>query len=322
MAPRDAIAPLLATVCIVFLLFKASKDVQLGTTRFQSRPSPALSCRRGQLRRELAFKFHQKGFLAGVSGRSPLLVFAEEKKEPEFYDAKLLSIEKAAEEGDVYKLVVDSPRAKEQYQIAGQFTQMRAGDNKPGFFAIANKPGEESLEFVIKKVPGTAGALTELSPGDSVEMTDVMGKGFPWDKVSDNEKYNGGTYVFATGTGFGPIKAMIEAGTFKGRSNMKIYYGARSPNHMPFRDQFEAWFKEGLLGDSSEMPIIPVYSCDENMAKKENGYVQDVAVLSSDGVDPATASAIICGHWDMTNVLKQKLTEDFGMPAENILTNF
>ncbi|GAB5369884.1 hypothetical protein AAMO2058_001445000, partial [Amorphochlora amoebiformis] len=181
--------------------------------------------------------------------------------------------------------------------------------------------GDESLEFLIKKVDGTAGLLTDLKSGDSLEMTDIMGKGFPWERVADNAKYKGGTYVFATGTGFGPIKAMIESGTFKGRTGMKIYYGARDPSHMACKEQFQTWFQQGLLGDSPDMPIIPVYSCAAQNSDEEKSYVQDVAVLSTDGIDPSTASAIICGHWDMTNILKEKLA-DFGMPSENILTNF
>jgi len=244
---------------------------------------------------------------------------AGEKKEPEFYPAKIESIETACS-GGVFSVTIDNPKARQNYQKPGQYAQMRVGDSKPGFFALANKPGDNKLEFLIKKVDGTAGLITDLAPGDHLEMTDVMGKGFPWENVADNDKYNGGTYVFATGTGFGPIKALIENGTFKGRSNLKIYYGAKDSAHMPFYDKFQDWFDQGLLGVGSDVPIIPVFSCEPKNGEGK-GYVQDVAVIGGNNVDPQTASAIICGHWDMTNVLKEKLG-DFGMPKENILTNF
>jgi len=256
------------------------------------------------------------------SSRYPLTrVRAEEKKGPEFHKAKVASIEEAAA-GGVYTVKVDSPTTLSQYTTPGQFSQIKVGDIKPGFFAMANKPGEDSLEFLIKKVDGAAGTIVGLKSGDELEITDVMGKGFPWDNVKDNDKYNGGTYVFATGTGFGPIKAMIEEGLFKGRKGLKIYYGARNEEHVPFRQKFDEWFKEGLLGNSEEIPIVPVYSCD-GTEKKEKQYVQDVAVVDTgDHIDPKTASAIICGHFDMTNTMKEKLVGELGFPPENILTNF
>jgi len=144
---------------------------------------------------------------------------AEEKKGPEFGPAKIADIQPACE-GGVYRVCVDAPQTASQYAKAGQFAQMRVGESKPGFFAMSNRPGSEKLEFLIKSVDGTAGLINSMKVGDQLEITDVMGKGFPWDGVSDNEKFNGGTYVFATGTGFGPIKAMIQSGSFKGRKNV------------------------------------------------------------------------------------------------------
>eukprot|EP00471_Norrisiella_sphaerica_P000593 CAMPEP_0184483046 /NCGR_PEP_ID=MMETSP0113_2-20130426/4654_1 /TAXON_ID=91329 /ORGANISM="Norrisiella sphaerica, Strain BC52" /LENGTH=357 /DNA_ID=CAMNT_0026863177 /DNA_START=37 /DNA_END=1110 /DNA_ORIENTATION=+ len=244
-----------------------------------------------------------------------------EKKGPEFFSAKIDSIKPAFEGSEVYYVVVDAPKIAEKYQIAGQFAQMRVdGESKPGFFAMANKPGSEKLEFLIKTVDGTAGKINALNAGDPVEITDVMGKGFPWDKVKDNSQFTDGTYVFATGTGFGPIRAMIEAGTFKGRKNMKIYYGVKDENHLIFKEDFQNWMDQGLLGDVSEMPIVPVFSCESPETDKK--YVQDVAVLGGDDLNPEKAAAIICGHFDMTGKLKERLMGEMGMPADNILTNF
>eukprot|EP00466_Bigelowiella_natans_P002242 jgi/Bigna1/91235/estExt_fgenesh1_pg.C_940003 len=238
------------------------------------------------------------------------------KKEPEFFSANIDSIKPACEGGKVYSVVVNSPRTSAKYEKAGQYAQMRVGDSKPGFFAMANKPGSEKLEFLIKSVDGTAGIINEMKPGDSLEISDAMGNGFPWDRVSDNEAFSDGTYVFATGTGFGPIRAMIESGLFKGRKNLKIYYGVRDTKQMPFKDEFGKWMEQGLLGeDGGDNPIVPVFSCEQK------GYVQDVAVFGSD-LDPEKTTAVICGHWDMTGKLKERLTEELGIPMENILTNF
>ncbi|GAB5369885.1 hypothetical protein AAMO2058_001445100, partial [Amorphochlora amoebiformis] len=71
-----------------------------------------------------------------VSRKLNLRAYSGEKKEPEFFPAKISSVEEAAT--GVYTVKVESDRAQGQYSIPGQFTQIRVGDSKPGFFAVSN----------------------------------------------------------------------------------------------------------------------------------------------------------------------------------------
>lgn len=77
----------------------------------------------------------------------------------------------------------------------------------------------------------TPGDIVKLSPGDSLQISDVMGKGFgmgaaPPDQVDT-------LLIFATGTGISPIGSMLDADKEKGGvlggqyDRVIVFYGAR-----------------------------------------------------------------------------------------------
>lgn len=58
------------------------------------------------------------------------------------------------------------------YKTGGQFLQMKVGDSKPAFMAIATAPSkvqDNKMDFLIKYLPdSTAAQLVELAEGDEV----------------------------------------------------------------------------------------------------------------------------------------------------------
>ena len=68
------------------------------------------------------------------------------------------------------KLIVDIGSLAEGYKTAGQFVQIKVGDSKPGFFAIASAPDSNNqglIEVLIKDGPpdSAANLLCSSSPG-------------------------------------------------------------------------------------------------------------------------------------------------------------
>ena len=63
----------------------------------------------------------------------------------------------------LHKLVINVGKIADGYEKAGQFVQIKVGDSKPGFFAIASPPHSKSdglLEVLIKDgSPGSAANL-------------------------------------------------------------------------------------------------------------------------------------------------------------------
>lgn len=68
------------------------------------------------------------------------------------------------------RLVIDVGSLAEGYKTAGQFMQIKVGDSKPGFFAIASAPDSNNqglVEVLIKDGPpeSAANLLCNISPG-------------------------------------------------------------------------------------------------------------------------------------------------------------
>jgi hypothetical protein len=97
-----------------------------------------------------------------------------------------------------------------KYTIAGQFVQVKTEeDGKAGFFAIASAPDANNagvLELLVKASGDPAEAICASADGTGVLVSDVMGKGFPVDRVAGV----GNVFIFCTGSGISPIKALIE----------------------------------------------------------------------------------------------------------------
>lgn len=216
----------------------------------------------------------------------------------------------------------------DSYRIPGMFVQIRPNDDaKPGFFAISSAPTMSGyFEFLIKDSDATAW-LSTISPGDSVQMSPVMGKGFPMTKLDllsfpaipeEDKPYD--ILLFATGSGIAPIRAAMESmlnGVMpKTRRSVKLFYGARYPERMAYMDRFKLWQEDGV-------EVIPVMSQPDNCKSPwdgRTGYIQEA--LKDCGIDrPKQTAALLCGLRGMTEDVKSYLLEA-GVPEDKILFNF
>lgn len=88
-----------------------------------------------------------------------------------FSPAKILESKEEAK--DLKLVTVDvGTDISEGYTKGGQFIQMKVGDSKPAFLAIANAPEASeggAMEFLIKDIPETtANMIVNLEEGDEV----------------------------------------------------------------------------------------------------------------------------------------------------------
>lgn len=210
----------------------------------------------------------------------------------------------------------------DSYRVPGMFVQLRPTDAeargiRPGFFAISSPPTITGIfEFLIKQTDSTAW-LSELKPGDVIESSPVMGKGFPFSKLEEAPQ---DVLLFATGSGIAPIRAAIES-ILNGiepklRRSVKLFYGARTPQRMAYMDRFEAW--HGM-----NVTVIPVISQPEKASEPwsgHTGYVQAALAETRIG-DPANTVALLCGVKPMAEEVKAMLLE-VGVPEHHILFNF
>ncbi|KXZ42498.1 hypothetical protein GPECTOR_141g696 [Gonium pectorale] len=249
---------------------------------------------------------------AGPSRRTAVRVQANWGAPVEFQPAKVVSNTSAAA-GPLHKVVLDVGTLAAGYTVPGQFVQVKVGDSKPGFFAIASAPGAHQgglLEFLIKGATGTtAELLCNLQAGADVSVSPVMGKGFPLDRLPAST--TSAVLMFATGSGISPIRAVIDSGALAGR-DVTLYYGTRNTDSTAYLDLLPVWESRGVK-------VVQVFS------ESKQGYVHDVFEregLSRLPADAASAvGALLCGHKGMCQAVTGLLTAK-GVPPEKILLNF
>ena len=236
----------------------------------------------------------------------------------------------------------------------GQYVQVKpAGDAdaKPAFLAIASAPSGEApkpevpgkkkkktdveeepaypsaepatWEFLIKKTDNN-GWITDAQAGSVVDVSQVMGGGFPMQENLEGFKYDFPTQnvmLFATGSGIAPIKSAIESGQLEisGGRTCTLYYGVRTPDDMPFVAKFGDWEDAGV----QVVPVVsqPDLPCESGAVwKGRTGYVQNA--LEEDGVAiPRNSGALLCGVKGMAESVTSMLTQS-GVFEGRILTNF
>ncbi|CAM9199828.1 unnamed protein product [Discosporangium mesarthrocarpum] len=221
----------------------------------------------------------------------------------------------------IQSLTIETGEIGSGYTIPGQFVQIKVGDNKPGFFAIASAPNTDgTMEFLIKETESTQ-LITTAKAGSTVDMSQVMGKGFDVKENFDSLKYDFPTQniiLMATGTGIAPIRAVIESNILESKNDpfgrsCRLYYGVQTMDKLPYMDKLKEWEANG-------MEVVPVMSQAGEDWTGRRGYIQ--AALEEDGVNvPRNSGFIMVGQQDMVKDVKELATKA-GVFEGRLLTNF
>jgi len=246
--------------------------------------------------------------------------------DPEWSPATISSADVACPSGTCVSVTVTvSPDLVEEYKIPGQYVQVRqpGSEDSPLFLAIASPPGPEAgnvIEFLIKRTDNNPW-ITDAAAGSGVEVSQVMGGGFPMEENLEGFKFDFPTQnvlLFANGSGIAPIRSAIESGQLgvgSGRT-ARLYYGVATPDDMPYAEKFAEWEAAGV-------EVVPVISRPEKVAggwSGRTGYVQNA--LEEDGVPiPRNSGALLCGVKGMCEAVKDIMAKA-GTFEGRVLTNF
>jgi len=193
----------------------------------------------------------------------------------------------------------------------GQYVQIRQGDGKPGYFAIASPPEQgHALEFLIKGGGDVAQALYDAAPGDTFDVGDPMGPGFPREDLLGRN-----VILIGVGSGMAPLRSVIGsilANRADYGARVMLLYGARTPFHIPFRPEIAKWRAQ-----------IEVYKAMSQPGDADwSGYVGYVQhILEDIEVAAENTIACICGMTPMVDAVKVKLAE-MGIPEDDVYLNF
>ena len=192
---------------------------------------------------------------------------------------RVASIDYPAQDVAVVRLQLP---ASERFQFhAGQYIDILLKDGKRRSYSMANSPLEgEQVELHIRQTPG--GAFTDAvfgqptSSTNPVKQKDILRFEGPLGSFFLREETRQPIVFLASGTGFAPIKAIIEYARAKNFDPpMTFYWGGRRPSDLYMLSLAEQW--------AAEMPhlrFIPVISDaePEDQWRGRTGFVHQAVM--------------------------------------------
>lgn len=179
---------------------------------------------------------------------------------------------------------------------AGQYLQIELGDGTHRNYSMANPPHEsDSVQLHVRHVPGgrfSEGVLRGLTQGDRLRVVLPFGE-FTLREASDKP-----AILIATGTGFAPVKSIIEdAIRRKLARTLYLYWGARRAEDLYLSELARRWH------DSGRLVFVPVLSEPGEAWQGRRGLVHEAVLEDFDTLEDHEVYA--CGSPAMTRVARE-----------------
>ncbi len=175
---------------------------------------------------------------------------------------------------DVLQIILSLPNNFRLRFFAGQYINFILNDGRRRSFSIANAPHEDKfIELHVRHIEG--GEFTG-EVFDGMQVKDIVRIEGPLGSFFLREKSERTAILMAGGTGFAPIKGIVEHVLAKKLPrDLHIYWGARNFTDLYFHEQALRWSKE-----HENIQYTPVLSGNENLENwsGQTGFVHE-AVL-------------------------------------------
>ena len=186
--------------------------------------------------------------------------------------------------------------------LAGQYVDFILRDGRRRAFSIANAPHDDTcLTFHVRHIRGgrfTDHVFSDMQIGEKVHVEGPLGTFFM------REESSRPMLMLATGTGFGPLKAMIEHAIAEQASRpIHLYWGVRNQADLYCNAMACEWAER-----NSNIHYIPVLSRPEHDWQGRTGYVQDA--VAADFTDLSDYEMYACGHPDMIYSAREALLKN------------
>ena len=223
------------------------------------------------------------------------------------------SIDKPA--GDVAIVKLKLPANERLQFLAGQYVDILLKDGRRRSFSIANPPHDDALlELHIRHVPGgffTDQLFTQFKGREILRLEGPLGS---FHLREDSDK----PMIFvAGGTGFAPIKAMIEHALHHGIDRpMVLYWGVRSQRDLYLPDLPGRW-QQAHPG----FTFIPVLSdpAPDDAWPGRTGFVH--RAVMEDFPDLSGYQVYACGAPPMIDAARRDFTAECHLPADEFFAD-
>ena len=150
---------------------------------------------------------------------------------------------------------------------AGQYAQVGFDGVPARSYSMANRHGDDSLEFHIRKVPG---GVTSQHVHEALKAGDKLTLEFPLGSSYLRQHHSGPILCIAGGSGLAPIKSIVETALAHGmKQPIHGYFGARGARDLYLVEHFET-----LADRHNNLSFTAVLS-DTQVAPHRHGFVTD-----------------------------------------------
>jgi CDP-4-dehydro-6-deoxyglucose reductase, E3 len=220
---------------------------------------------------------------------------------------------------DVAILKLQLPAAERFQFLAGQYIEFLLKDGQRRAYSIATSPDQEGpLELHIRHLPG--GVFTDFVFGvtnPALKEKDILRFEGPLGSFFLREDSKKPIIFLAAGTGFAPIKSIIEQMQAKKIERpIYLYWGGRRPSDLYLSDLCKAWEKE-----IPYFQYIPVISdgLPEDDWEGRTGFVHQAVIQDHPNLKDFQVYA--CGAPVMVNAARTDFSAICQLPEEEFFAD-
>lgn len=187
---------------------------------------------------------------------------------------------------DIYHLALDLPDGHGVQYAAGQYLNLMLPDGEHRSFSMSCPQEGNRVTLQIRRIEGgrfTDLMLKNVQPGDAFDVE------FPHGTFYHHAKDYQPMVFAATGTGFAPIKAILESLLDdEDCPPIHFYWGMRNEEDLYLLDEIQTWASRLY-----EFTFVPVLSRASDSWTGRRGYVQHA--IAEDFEDLSEHSIYLCG---------------------------
>ncbi|MEY2731184.1 MAG: hypothetical protein RL584_2310 [Pseudomonadota bacterium] len=222
---------------------------------------------------------------------------------------RVASMHKAAPDVMVVRLQLPA-NASFQYK-AGQYVEFLLRDGKRRAYSMANAPhlkgDPPQIELHIRHMPG--GVFTDAL-FSTVKEKDILRVEGPYGSFWLREDVRKPIVLLASGTGFAPIKALIEQMQLKQDTRpVSLYWGCRQARDLYLHD-----WAEQAASQLPQLRYVPVLSEPDSAWRGRTGFVHQAVM--ADMPDLSGHEVYACGAPVMVEAAKRDFHAQCGLPEE------
>jgi len=212
------------------------------------------------------------------------------------FNAEMVKITKVIEEAhNIKTFVLD----KHVGHAPGQFVMISVPGVGECPLTISSYP---DIEVTFRKVGNVTDALFEKKAGDFVGFRGPLGDSYPIEEIKGKD-----VIIVSGGCGLAPMRCLIDYIIRHRCSNLFVFYGAKTPEEILFKKDFEKW--------KEKFPVYITVSRPDTKWKGHVGYVNDMIEKLDMPKNPLVA---LCGPPRMIDGLV-KLFKKKGVKEHDII---